>query len=129
MPKYTNIRRGWRTIGIQRIYFRSKSEANYAYYLEWLANQKTIMGWLHEPKTFWFEGIKRGCVSYLPDFQVLNYDGTSYWVEVKGWMDAKSKTKIRRFRKYFPQEKLVVIDETWFRANARKLKLIIPNWE
>jgi hypothetical protein len=129
MKKYRNVRRGWRVVGLHRIYFRSKWEANYAFYLDWLSLQKKIMGWLHEPKVFWFEGIKRGCVSYLPDFQVLNYDGTHYWVEVKGWMDAKSKTKIKRFRKYYPDEKLIVVDAAWFRANACKLKLIVPNWE
>ena len=128
MPKYSLIHRGWRKVGLHRIYFRSRSEANYAYYLDWLGSQKQIMGWLHEPKTFWFEGIKRGCVSYLPDFQVLNYDGTHYWVEVKGWMDAKSATKIKRFRKYFPGEKLVLVDAAWFRKN-KILKSIVPNWE
>ena len=129
MAKYESIHRGWRLVGIHRIYFRSKWEANYAFYLEYLSNQRIIAGWLHEPRTFWFAGIKRGCVSYLPDFQVLNYDGSHHWVEVKGYMDAKSKTKIKRFRKYVPEEELIVADAKWFRANANTLKLTVPNWE
>jgi hypothetical protein len=129
MSKYSNIHRGWRTIGNRKIYFRSKWEANYAIYLEWQKANAFIIQWFHEPKTFWFDGIKRGCVSYLPDFQVIDLTGRNRWIEVKGWMDAKSKTKIKRFKKYFPEERLDVIDAKWFRVNCPKLKLIIPNWE
>jgi len=62
---------GWRVIGGIRKYYRSKWEANYARYLEWLKSKGEIQGWLHEPETFWFDGIKRGCLSYLPDFRVV----------------------------------------------------------
>jgi len=88
-----------------------------------------IKEWYHEPKTFWFEGIKRGCVTYLPDFQVINNDGSHEWIEVKGFMDAKSRTKINRFRKYFPEEKLRIVNSKWYKANKKKLSLIIPGWE
>jgi hypothetical protein len=119
----------WREIGGKRKFFRSKWEANYARYLEYLKCQKIIADWLHEPETFWFEGIKRGCVSYLPDYKVLLPDGSHYWVEVKGYMDDRSKTKIKRFEKYFPKESLKVIDGTWFKKNNSKLRIICPNWE
>lgn len=76
-----------------------------------------IKGWEHEPKCFWFNEIKRGTRSYLPDFKVSLHDGSHYWVEVKGYFDSKSLTKIKRFRKYYPQEKLVVVSKEWF-ANA-----------
>ena len=49
--------------------------------------------------------------------------------QLKGWYDDKSKTKIRRFGKYFPEEKLVLIDATWFRKNGRTLSSIIKDWE
>lgn len=88
-----------------------------------------IVEWQHEPKTFWFEGIRRGCVSYLPDFKITYNDGSNEWVEVKGYMDAKSRTKIKRFRKYFPEESLRVVDATWYKANAPKLSLIVDGWE
>src|SRR4051812_46374772 len=61
--------------------------------------------WEYEPDTFWFEKIKRGVRSYLPDF--IDMNGTSYH-EVKGWMDPKSVTKIKRMANY-PAVKLVVI--------------------
>lgn len=87
-----------------------------------------ILQWEHEPKTFWFEGIRRGVCSYKPDFRVRRLDGTYYWIEVKGYMDAKSKTKIKRFGKYFPEETLIIIDKHWFRSH-KNLKLLIKGWE
>jgi formylmethanofuran dehydrogenase subunit A len=53
----------------------------------------------------------------MPDFLVTKTDGTTYWVEVKGYMDAKSLTKIKRFKKYYPLETLVVVDADWFKTN------------
>ena len=46
---------GWREIGGYKKYYRSRWEANYARYLEWLRNNNLIAGWLHESETFWFE--------------------------------------------------------------------------
>lgn len=122
-------KQGWRVIGDRRIYFRSAWESNYGRYLELLKNRGLIEDWEHEPKTFWFEGIKRGCVTYLPDFKVMEYNGTHHWVEVKGWMDARSKTKIARFKKYFPEEKLIVIEKKWFQKEGRNISILIPEWE
>lgn len=119
----------WRTIGDKRHFFRSKWEINFANYLHWLKMNGNIIDWEYEPETFWFEGIKRGTNSYLPDFKVTEKDGKSWWVEVKGYMDRKSATKIKRFRKYFPDKKLVLIEKEWFKANAKKLKGLIIGWE
>lgn len=119
---------GWREIGGKRCYFRSKWEANYARYLEFLKHQKQILDWEHEPKTFWFDDIRRGVCSYLPDFKVIENDHKQNWIEVKGYMDARSLTKIKRFRKYYPDEILRIIDGKWFKANNKKLKWL-PGWE
>lgn len=86
-----------------------------------------IKGWEYEPQTFWFEKIKRGTRSYLPDFKVYAEDG-HMWVEVKGYMDAKSKTKIKRFNKFYPDEKLIVIDKKWYTANRPLLATLLA-WE
>lgn len=99
----------WRTIGEKTHYYRSKMEASYARQLELMKKSGLIQEWYHEPETFWFLEIKRGVRSYKPDFKVINLDGSHYWVEVKGYMDAKSKTKIKRFNKYYPNEKLIVV--------------------
>lgn len=108
------MKAGWKDIAGRRIYFRSSWEIKYAEHLELLKKSGAITDWLHEPKTFWFEAIKRGTVSYLPDFKVLRPDGSHYWVEVKGYMDSKSKTKLTRFKRYFPNEEITVVDGKWF---------------
>lgn len=120
---------GWRDIGGIRKYYRSKWEANYAYYLEWLKQGGHIKSWAHEPKTFWFDGVKRGCVSYLPDFHVVENNGSEAYHEVKGWMDARSATKIRRMAKYHPTVKLIVIDTKAYAELKKKVSAIVPGWE
>lgn len=120
---------GWREIGGKRVYFRSRWEANYARYLQWLLERGAIAEWLHEPRTFWFESIKRGVRSYLPDFQVTENSGAVHYHEVKGWMDARSRTTISRFKKYYPDEKLIVIEEKAYKAIAKKVSPLVEGWE
>lgn len=120
---------GWREIGDRRFYFRSRWEANYAFYLEWLVRNGAIQSWDYEPKTFWFEAIRRGVRSYKPDFLVTEKGGESAWHEVKGWMDARSKTTLARMAKYYPQEKVVLIREKDYKAIRRKALGLVPGWE
>lgn len=119
----------WRTIGDHTKYFRSRWEANYARYLEWLKSLKQIVGWEHEPETFWFDGVKRGVVSYLPDFRVTCNDGSIEYHEVKGWMDARSKTKLKRMAKYHPKVKLVLIDAKAYKSLEKDVKSVVRGWE
>jgi len=111
----------WRVIGGQKHFFRSDWEIHFARYLCYQKQHSRIKEWLYEPHTFWFLEIKRGVRSYKPDFQIFNHDGTHYWVEVKGFMDSKSLTKIKRLRKYYPEEKIMIADKAWF---AKNLKII-----
>lgn len=120
---------GWRVIGDKKIYARSRWEANYGKYLQFLKDHGKIADWAHEPKTFWFKGIKRGTCSYLPDFCVTENTGRTQWFEVKGHYSAKDFTKIKRFGKYYPDEKLTVIDGKWFKKNNSTMKNIVPGWE
>lgn len=120
---------GWRTIGGQRAYFRSRWEANYARYLELLRSRGAIVDWKHEPMTFWFEKIKRGARSYLPDFRVTKPRDVEEYHEVKGWMDARSRTKIRRMAKYHPKVTLIVIDGKVYRALEKQIAGACPGWE
>lgn len=122
-------KQGWRDIGGHHKYFRSKWEANYARYLEFLKQNGKIKDWQHEVKTFWFDKIKRGCCSYLPDFEVTNNDGSIEYHEVKGWYDDRSKTKIKRMAKYYPNIKLVVIFGKDYRIIANQVKNLIEDWE
>jgi hypothetical protein len=122
-------RAGWREIGDRSFYFRSRWEANYAHYLEWLRCRGEIIEWDYEPKTFWFETIKRGVCSYKPDFLVREKNGSYAWHEVKGWMDARSKTALSRMAKYYPNETVIVIDGPAYRSIRRSVLGVIPGWE
>jgi len=120
---------GWRTVGRKKVWFRSRWEANVARYFQYLKQQGRVRRWEHEPETFWFEGIKRGCVSYLPDFRVTWPDGGISYVEVKGYMDSKSKTKLKRMAKYFPEVELILIDQNYYSDIERNFKDLIKGWE
>jgi len=124
-----NWRAGWRDIGDQRIYARSRWEANYGRYLEWLRVHGEVVKWEHEPETFWFEGVRRGTVSYLPDFRVTWPHGRIEYHEVKGWMDSRSRTALKRMKKYHPDVIVLVKDSTWFKAANRNLAGVVPGWE
>lgn len=119
----------WQEIGGKRCYFRSQWEVNYARYLQWLKDKNQIKEWEFEVETFWFEGVKRGTMSYLPDFKVTENDGQCVFHEIKGWMDDRSKTKIKRMAKYHPDVKLIVIDAKAYKALARKALGLVPGWE
>lgn len=111
------------------IYVRSSWEANVARYLNFLIKQKTIFKWEYEPDTFWFENIKRGTRSYTPDFKIWDTENSDpYYWEVKGYMDAKSKTKLKRMAKYYPDVKVVVIGKDEYN-DIKKNKALIKNWE
>lgn len=131
-----NMRRGYsrgkmgRRADLGNQHFRSSWEANYARYLNWLQVKGDILRWEFEPDTFWFEKIKRGVRSYLPDFKVWPVDGGSpYYVEVKGYMDAKSVTKLKRMKKYYPMVKIELFDATRYKVLDRRMKNTLPGWE
>lgn len=125
----TTWKAAWREFGGRRVFYRSRWEANYGRYLEWLKCHGHIKEWEHEPKTFWFDGIKRGCVSYLPDFRVTENDGREDYHEVKGWMDDRSKTKIARMARYHPQVILIVIAKKEYGEIEKKMSSLIDGWE
>ena len=110
------------------MYFRSRWEANYARYLNWLKEQGEIKNWEYEPETFVFHGATRGALSYTPDFVITEKDGAVVYHEVKGWMDSKSKTKLKRMEKFYPEIKITVIDEPAYNA-IKKFSALIPEWE
>jgi hypothetical protein len=126
---YTRTKGGHRE-DLGGIYFRSSWEANYARYLNLLIKMKVVQSWEFEPETFWFEGVKRGAVSYKPDFKVYyRGDEKPEYVEIKGWEVAKDRTKWRRMKKYHPRVKLVIVGAKEYRSLAAKWSAAIPNWE
>lgn len=130
-------------------FFRSSWESNLYRLLKTDPNIKLIE---YEPHTFtyWQFGHKSGTVSYVPDFKIHYQDGTYNWIEVKGgFLKPEDKTKLRRFKKYYPDEfKLLVAvsagpttktsiffkeigtEIRWFYPELnKKYRKIIPNWE
>ena len=124
---YQHIQAGWYINGNTRIYMRSKWERNYAFYLEWLKGLGEIRGWEYEPDEFEFP-IERGTRFYKPDFRITNKDGSVEFHEVKGHWTQKARTQVKRFRKYYPELKLVIIGKEAYRGIAEKSALI-PGWE
>lgn len=120
--------------------FRSGWEASVA---RWFMHQ----GWEfeYEPIRFVYTTIKRGTRGYTPDFYLPEQD---LYVEVKGNLPATDKTRMRRFKKYYPEEfsRLQVIpgsDKTeaarfftemevpvmaYFRDLNKEFKDVIENW-
>jgi len=110
------------------MFFRSSYEANVFRYLRQLKEAGKIQEIFYEPQTFTFTefGIVRGQVSYTPDFKIIYPDGSHIWIEVKGFLRTQDKTKLRRFKKFFPEEfdKLVAIVKS-SKVEAAKFFLLI----
>lgn len=125
----------------QPAFMRSGWEADVA---RWLTHKE--YEWSYEPEVFYFEEIKHGTVSYCPDFK---YGKTDLWLEVKGHLDQKGKTAIRRFKKFYPREfkklraivgspntvadkffkKLGVPVVGYMTEMKKKYRDVIPHWE
>lgn len=116
----------WAIVGEKKFFARSSWEVNYARFLEWRKINKEIVGWQHEPETFWFDGVRRGCVSYKPDFKVTLPGGSIEYHEVKGWMDSRSKTVLKRMSKYHPSIIVVLIDAKRYKAIMRTCGSFLP---
>lgn len=155
MPSFGHVQR---TIGVGGITYRSKMEANYAAYLEFLKTRGIIRDWKYEPIEMWFTphpppirkgrkmgtvwsdpkalgltGISRGRVTYKPDFYVEEYNKAQarlegFYVEVKGYMDARSKTVLARARRYFPAVRIEVIDSAFMAKLKRQVSGVVPGW-
>lgn len=125
---YTQRRVGKRD-DLDGTFFRSSWEANYARYLNWLIKIGQISNWEYEVDTFEFTAIKKGTRFYIPDFKVTNLDGSIEYHEVKGWMDPRSQTKLKRMKRYYPKIKLVLIDKVAYKALEKDVKRFIIFWE
>jgi len=123
---YSRARRGVRDdLGF---YVRSGWEANYARYLKFLKDNGEIQDWEYEPDLFVFHGEIRGSLSYTPDFRVTENSGRIVYHEVKGWMDSKSKTKLKRMKKHYPDIEVIIIAKKEYDAIS-KYSGLIEHWE
>jgi len=123
--KFGNVQRGHYDCSKGEMFFRSKWEANYALYLDFLVKQGEIKNWMYEEDTFMFERIKLGTRSYTPDFKIFNNDETVEYHEVKGYMDQRSKTKLKRMYIYYPEIVIILVDRSFYSEIVKKFKGII----
>lgn len=86
---------GGKRADLDSMYLRCGWEANVARMLNALG-----VSWQYEPRTFWFPQ-RSGTNSYTPDFYLPENDK---WIEVKGYWNGKSKTQLRRFKRYHFEE-------------------------
>jgi len=134
--------RGGKRSDLEDKYFRSRWEANYARYLNFVGEE-----WEYEPKEFEFEEIKRGTRFYTPDFYLPD---RGQYVEIKGWFRDKDKIKLKRFKKFYPEKfkQLVLVIKNKYKGKQAKvarelgikniesyaeiedkLSAMIPGWE
>jgi len=79
-----------------------------------------------EPTVFSFP-IKRGTRGYTPDFLLSRNND---WIEIKGYLDDKSKIKLKRFKRYYPDEfksLICVISKYSNDAKSTMEQLEVPN--
>lgn len=124
---YSNSKGGKRE-DLNNMYFRSSWEANYARVLNYIKDRGEIQSWEYEPETFVFHNIKRGTTSYLPDFKITYPDGRIEYVEIKGFMDTRSKTKLNRMAKYYPNATIVLIQNKEYQRLCQEYSNKV-NWE
>lgn len=120
---------GGRRADLENRYFRSGWEANYARYLNFLLSQGQIQSWEYEPRTFVFEGVTRGAITYTPDFRVTENDGTVIYHEVKGWLTPRAKMAMKRMAEHYPDVQIRLVDEPVYRVLNRQCRGMLPNWE
>lgn len=133
MSKWSNVKRGWRTIDNVKKWFDSRSEFNYYLYLNWLLKRKEIKDFVYHPPYFDFsQWVKHGVTRYEVDFKVIELDGREWYVEIKSTnrldkMDSHSRTKIKRLRKYYPDIVLNIVSTN----DVERLGLfgLIDDWE
>lgn len=129
-PTIYNRAKGGKREDLGNTYFRSTWEANYARFLNFLKERGEISFWEYEPDTYVFEQIKKGIRSYTPDFKIWDTaKAKPYYVEVKGWMDSASKTKLNRMKKYYPEEEVRIVQKDEYNEIKNKLSRLIENWE
>lgn len=109
------------------INFPNRWEANYYRYIKWLGDKGKIRAFRYQPPYFVFP-VEFGHRRYRPDFLVVGYDRT-YYIEIKGYMDSASKTKLKRMKKYFPDVEVRLVTATEMRNLNNTVGKLIEGWE
>jgi len=142
-----NCKRGRRE-DCGNIYFPCAMEANIYRWLRWQKEKGLIDSFEYQPKEFDFsDTYKHGTNRYRADFCFVFTHGDmgySKYVEVKGYLDAKSQTKLKRMKKLYPLENIEIIGTSRkveafakslhysysdYREITREYAKFIPGWE
>lgn len=92
-------------IGMKFYNFKSKFEANWALYLQFLKEQGKIFNWDYENRTFEFphESSSQRFQQYTPDFVIWEKErGKPYYQECKGYYTGRDTTRFRRLLRHYP---------------------------
>ena len=57
--------------------------------------------WIYEHRVYVFDNERRGAISYLPDFYIPSQN---ILVEIKGYLDSKGRSSLKKFKRYYPDE-------------------------
>ena len=101
------------TFSGKEIHFRSTAEYRYALTLQLRLIAGDIREWQYEPRFFEFP-VKHGTTRYKPDFLIIEKDGSETWVEIKGYLQPKDRTKMNRMKKYYPDVRLHLLSSKDF---------------
>ena len=97
--------------------FKSLHECRVAEILQLWKKSGLIKDWAYEQTAFVFPDDK-----WRVDFDVTNNDGTFYYIEAKGYIDARTKRYIKLLHKYRPE---VIVDFFIARRNdVKKFKTL-----
>ena len=99
------------------IYLRSNWEANVCRILNFLKEP-----YEYEKYIFKLDDITR----YKPD---LYLPKQNIFLEIKGYLSEEANEKIQKFRKKYPNKKLIIIDRPVYSRLTEDYKDLIPNWE
>lgn len=107
--KYNNIK-----TEVDGIKFDSRKEADYYYQLKLLKRAGEIRDFGLQPRyelqpTFEKDGTTHRSITYVADFVVVNNDGTTDVIDVKGFETQIFKIKQKLFEYKYPDKKLKVV--------------------
>lgn len=106
--------------------FKDGVRADIGFYVRssWEANIIRFFRYMKWPHEYERKRFRLSTSWYTPDFYV-----NGFWVEVKGYMRADAARKIDEFRSLYPDETLVVLDESLYDAIEKEFSGRVLNWE
>lgn len=114
-------------VGEKKFLVKSTWEYDIALYLHHLLECGYISDWDYEPVAFDFDYDGRGVRSYKPDFRVVKR-GREYFIEVKGWQDAKSKLKKEMMATQYPNVRMLYVDQSVYKKIRNKYGKVLANF-